>query len=116
MFPGAAVFQVLAVLQRLLVGLLQVLPLPLVFPAKVALHADIGPAVFAVGLGDAALEGVPRPVAVGIGGFGLPQEVAQIAEVLLISAALRKLRLAPLGDELLGRHEVVSQRPCPEKG
>ena len=62
------VLEVLAVVQELLVGGLQVLVLALVLPGEVAALPDVGEAVPAAGLGDALLEGVrarrsdrPRP-------------------------------------------------------
>jgi hypothetical protein len=80
------------------------LVLPLVFPAEMAAHPDVGPAVFTGGLGDAALERVVRPLGIGSGGLGLPEQVAEIAKMLLVGAALGELAGAPLCDELLSGH------------
>jgi len=70
---------------------------------------------FAVGLGDAALEGVVRAFRVGGGGLGSPrrlawgelaEDVAKVEKVLMASAALREIGGTPLGDELLRGHGV----------
>ena len=98
------VLQGLAILEQLLIGGLQVLVLAFILPAEPGLHPDVGPALAAVGFLDALLEGVPGAFGVHFGGFGLVQEFAQVQEVLLTGAALGKVRLSPLGDELLGGH------------
>ena len=67
------VFEVLAVLEELLVGGDEVFVLAFVFPAEVLAHPDIGPAVAAVGFVDAALERVPRAFRIGGGRFGLAE-------------------------------------------
>ena len=95
------VFEVFAVLEQLLVGGVEVFVLAFVFPAEVAAHPDVGPAVAAVGFVDAAFEGVPRAVGVGLGGLGLAEEVAEVEKMLLAGAALGKRDGLPLGDELL---------------
>ena len=69
------VLQVFAVEQQLGVGRLQVLVLALVLPAEVAAHPDVGPAVAALGLLDALLEGVPLALRVGLGRLGLVRAV-----------------------------------------
>ena len=104
------VFQVLAVQEQLLVGGGQVLVLALVLPAEVAAHPDVGPAVAAVGLVDAALEGVPGAVGVGLGRLGLAEQVAQVEEVLLAGGALGERHLLPLGDEFLRSHPGERRR------
>ena len=81
----------------------------LVLPAEMAAHPDVGPAVAAVGLADAPLEGVVRAVGVGLGGLGLVQQLAQVEEMLLAGAPLGELRPPPLGDELLRGQDVGPQ-------
>ena len=77
--------------------------LALVFPAEVAAHPDVGPALAAVGLADAALEGVPGAVGIGLGRLGLAEQVAQIEKVLLVGGAFGEIGRLPLGDEFLRR-------------
>jgi hypothetical protein len=50
---------------------------------------------------DAAFEGVPAAVGVGVGGFGLGEEVAEVEEVLLVAAALREAIAGPFVDEFV---------------
>ena len=86
--------------------------LALVFPAEVAPHPDVGPALAAGLFVDAALE--PVPIAVGIGrrGLLLIQQVAQVEEMLLAGAPLGELGPLPLGDELLGSHRMGRPADC----
>ena len=98
------VIQVLAVEQQLGVGVLQVLVLALVFPAEVAAHPHVGPALAAVGLLHAVLEGVPGAVRVGLGRLGLAEQFAQVEKMLLAGAPLGEVDALPLGDELLRGH------------
>ncbi len=99
------VFEVFAVLEELLVGGGEVFVLAFVFPAEVAAHPDVGPALAAVGFLDAALERVPRAFGVGGGRLGLAEQVAEVEEVLLAGAALGELRRLPLLDEFVRGHE-----------
>lgn len=98
------VFERLAVLQHLLVGGVEVLVLPFVFPAEVLLHPDVGPALTTFGFADAALEAVPGAVGVGGGRFGLAEELAEVEKVLLAGGPLGELGGLPLGDEFLRCH------------
>jgi hypothetical protein len=98
------VFEVFAVAEKLLVGVGEVSMFALVLPAEVAAHPDVGPAAFAGGLGDAALESVMCTFGVGFGGLGLTEQVTEIAKVLLVAAALGEIGGAPFCDELLGGH------------
>jgi hypothetical protein len=97
------VFEVFAVLEELFVGGGEVFVFAFVFPAEVAAHPDVGPALAAFGFVDAAFEGVPGAVGVGGGRFGLAQQVAEVAEVLLVGAALGERGGLPFLDEFLGR-------------
>ena len=76
------------VLQQLVVSRLEVFAFAFVFPAEVVLHPDIGPAFAFFGFRDAALERVPRAVAVDVGRLGLAEQVAEIKKVLLAGRAL----------------------------
>lgn len=98
------VFEILAVPEQLGVGFFEVFALAFVLPAEMAAHPDVGPAVAAFDFLDAAFEGVPRAVGIGVGRFGLSEEIAEIKEVLLTDAPLGEMHLLPLGDELLGSH------------
>ncbi len=49
-------------------------------------HPDVGPAVAALGLPDAALEGVPGALGIRLGRLGLAEQLAQVEEVLLAGA------------------------------
>ena len=95
------------VLQGLGEGAVEVLLAALVFPGEAALAPHIGPALAARGLGGAFLEG--EPVAFGVGGDGiiLAQQAAAVDEMRLRGAALFRLDMAPLGDELLRRHALT---------
>ncbi len=96
------VFEVLAVLEELAVGGGEVFVLAFVFPAEVAAHPNVGPAVAALGFSHAAFERIPGAFGVGSGGFGLAQQVAEVEEVLLAGAALGELRGLPFLDEFVG--------------
>ena len=98
------VFEVFAVAEELLIGGGQVPVLAFVFPAKMPAHPDVGPAARAVGLGDAALERVVRPLRVGGGWLGLVEDVAEVEKVLMAGAAFGEIDGTPFGDELLRRH------------
>ena len=94
-----------------LIGLEQALAFAFVFPGEVAFPPDVGPAIAAAaGLVDAALERVPGTLRIGGRRLGLPEQLAQVEEMLLRGAALGELRLLPLGDELLRRHEGFARR------
>ncbi|HEV7225342.1 MAG TPA: hypothetical protein VGN42_21730 [Pirellulales bacterium] len=98
------VLQGFAIQEELAVGRGQVFVLALVFPAEVAAKPNVGPALAAARLADAALERVKRAVGIGRGRLRLLQHVAQVKKMLLASAPLGKIGLLPLGDEILGRH------------
>ncbi len=83
------VFEVLAVLEELAVGGGEVFVFAFVFPAEVAAHPDVGPALASLGFADAAFEGVPGAFGVGGGRFGLAEEIAEVEEVLLAGVTLR---------------------------
>jgi hypothetical protein len=53
---------------------------------------------------NAALEGVPGAVGIGLGGFGLAQQIAKVEKMLLGRGALGEVGSFPLGDEFLRRH------------
>lgn len=108
------VFEVFTVLEQLFVGGGEVFVFAFVFPAEVIVHPDVGPAVAAVGFMDAAFESVPGAVGVGFGGFGLAEELAQVEEVLLASAAFGEISGLPFVDKFVGRHAQV--RLCQTKG
>jgi hypothetical protein len=65
------VLQVLPVEEELLIGLEQAAALAFVFPGEVALPPDVGPALAAAGLVDAALERVPGALRIGGRRLGL---------------------------------------------
>src|SRR5437667_9702137 len=50
--------------------------------AKIALYPHISPALFAFGLGDAALEGIPRPNRISRGRLGLTDQLAEVEKML----------------------------------
>lgn len=54
-----------------------------------------------VGLVDALLEGEPLARWIGLGGFGVVEQFAQVEKVLLTGGAFGEIGLLPLGDELL---------------
>ncbi len=110
------VFKIFAVVEKLLVGFLEVFVFAFVLPAEVAAHPDVGPAVAPFGLGDAALEGVPLAVGIGVGGLGLVEQVAEIEEVLLAGAPLGEVHPLPLGDELLRSHARSVERRQTQRG
>jgi hypothetical protein len=86
-------------------SLTQHLAFTFVFPGEVLAHPDVGPTFAAAGLVDAALEGVPGTVRIGGGGFGLPEQFAEVEKVLLGSTALGEIGLLLLGNEILGSHK-----------
>jgi hypothetical protein len=75
-----------------------------------AAEPDIGPAVRAVGLVDAALEGVEGAFGVLGGRFRLVQQFTKIEKVLLVGAALGQIRAFPFVDEFLGRHGAAAAK------
>ena len=103
------ILQVLAVAKELVVGFLQVFVLAFVFPAEVAAHPHVGPAVAAFGLLNALLESVPLALGVGFGRLGLVEQFAEVEEVLLAGAPLREVHALPLGDELLRSHSIEDE-------
>jgi len=84
----------------------QVAPRGLVFPGEAAALPHVGPAVFAAGFFQAALEAV----GLGVGGFWHIQEPAQVDEMRLRAGALGQAvgRAAggPFGDEGLRGHQA----------
>jgi len=110
------VFEIVAVELELAVGGVQIAMLLFVLPGEMALEPNIGPAARAVHLVKAALEGVEGPIRISGGGFVLAEKVAEIEEVLLVSAAFGEVGAFPFVDEVLGRHGrdyQGSQRGCP---
>jgi hypothetical protein len=91
------VLQRLAVLQELLVGLLQALVRPLVLDGEVALVPDIGPTLAAAQLGRARLEGEELVGRVQRRRRGMVHQRAQVEKVLLVDLALGGCVAAPLG-------------------
>ena len=77
------IFQVFAVELKLLVRFEQVAALAFVLPSEVALVPDVGPALAAAGFVDAALEGVPGAIRIGLGRFRLTQQLAKVKKMLL---------------------------------
>lgn len=98
------VFEGFAVEQQLVVGGYQVLVLAFVLPAEVAALPDVGPAVAAAGLADAALEGVEGSLGIGRGRLVLAQQFADVEKVLLAGAAFGEVGPLPLGDKVLWGH------------
>jgi len=98
------IVQVLTVAQQLLIRAVEVLVLALVLPAEVPAHPDVSPALAAVVLRDAPLERVPRNILVDVGGFRLPQQIANVEKVLLTGGPLGQRGVLPLGNEFLRRH------------
>ena len=76
------VLQCLAVLLELLVGGFQVFVFALVFPGEVIAEPDIGPALAAAVLFQAALESVKGAVRVGRRRLGLVQHFAKIKKMV----------------------------------
>jgi hypothetical protein len=98
------VAEILAVLEELGVGRVEVGPVALVLPGEVVFPPDVGEPLSTLGLPRALLEGVERAVLVGFGGGRHAEQAAEIEEVLLGGAALGQGAVAPLGLELLRRH------------
>lgn len=98
----------LAIAKELLVRGVEVLVLPLVFPAELLIEPDIGPTLAIVGRVDAFLKREPFARRINIGGLGMIEQFAQIEEVLLIGAAFRKVGGLPFGDELVRGHGDVA--------
>ncbi len=71
-------------------------------------HPDVGPAFLVFAGFHAFFEGVPGAVGIGLGRFGLAEQLAQVEEVLLAGAALGEGHTLPFGDELLrGHHSCI---------
>ena len=114
------VLEVGAVLVELEVGGVEVLVLALVLPGEVAALPDVGPAVRAVLLRSALLEG--EEVAGGVDpgaiywialrAWGVVEEIAEVEEVLLGGGALGELDPAPLVDELGDVHGLTTRPPA----
>jgi hypothetical protein len=81
------VLQALAVLEQLLISGLEVFVFALVFPAELALHPHVGPTFAAVTGLHALLEGVPQSARIDLRRLGLAEQLAQVEEMLLASAA-----------------------------
>ena len=73
------------------------------FFGAVILHPDVGPALIAFQLVDAALEGVPGAFRIGLSGRRLAEELAEVEEMLVAGRSLAERRALPFGDELLPR-------------
>jgi hypothetical protein len=69
---------------------------------EIAALPDIGPALAALLLVGAGLEGEALTGGIGLGGHGVAEQAAKVDEVLLGGAALLEGGLAPLGNEGLG--------------
>ena len=67
------IFEILSVLEQLIVCGFQIATFLFVFPAKVALHPHIGPAVATAGFTHASFERVPRSLGVGVDRFRLTE-------------------------------------------
>ena len=77
------VLQGFAVLQKLVVRLVEVLVLTLVFPTKEATLPDVGPALAAAVLARALLEGKPFALRIGLRRFCMAKDLTKVEEVLL---------------------------------
>ncbi len=94
------VLERLAVLEELVVGLAKVRVPALVLPGEGPTLPDVGPALAALLLGGALLEGEPLARGIRVGGRGMADEAAEIDEVLLRGGALLQVgSVAPLVDE-----------------
>ena len=98
------IFERVHVAEELDVGAGQIALLGLVLPAEKATFPDVGRAGAAGRLIDLFLEGVVEVGAVGGGGFGNAEEVAEVGEVLLVGLALVAGGSGPLGFEFVWCH------------
>ncbi|MEZ4572745.1 MAG: hypothetical protein R2849_20995 [Thermomicrobiales bacterium] len=76
----------------------------LVLPGEVIAVPDVGEALAAAGLGDAALEGVEGPFAIGLSRGLHPERPAEVDEMLLRRRPFFQAGVAPLGLEIPNRH------------
>ncbi len=95
------------VLPELGEGGVQVRMLALVFPGEAVPLPHVGPAVAAGVLARSAFEAVAVAGRVGFGRCWLAQQLAQVDEVFLRRRTLLQFGSAPLGDELVRRHERI---------
>jgi len=102
------VFKVGAVLEKLVIGGVEVFLFAFVFPTKEIFFPDIGPAVAAAVLGRAFFKSECHAGRVSRSGLGMADEFAKIKEMLLGGGALGEVNLAPLGDKILGGHGSVA--------
>ena len=96
------VLERLAVLEQLVVSLLQIFMLAFVLPTEVAAVPDVGPAIAAFLLGDAIFEGEEIAFGIQIDRGFVPDQAAEVDEVFLAGRALFELDVAPFVDEFLG--------------
>jgi hypothetical protein len=92
----------LAVLEQLLVGLVQVGVLALVLPAEEAALEDIRKTLPAAQLGCTVLEGEGCALGIRVGRRGVIQQPAEVEEMLVGRRALFERGLAPFDNEGLG--------------
>ena len=95
------VFEGFAVLEKLLVSLIQVGVFALVFPGKMPAVPHIGEAVAAGQLPRPGLEGEERALGVKVSRSGVVDESADVEKMLLIGGAFFEFCLPPFGDELM---------------
>lgn len=103
------VLEVLAVVEQLAVGGVQVGATSLVLPSKEPPTPHIGEAGGAVELGDALLEAVPIVRGVGLGGREDTEHRAEVIEVRLRDLALATSVRPPLRDELVSGHRGMGR-------
>ena len=91
-----------AVQEKLVIGVVQILVLALVFPAEEILFPDIGEAIAAAVFFRALFKAKGFARGIGLGGRGMPEHPAQVEEMLLRGGAFLELDFSPLGDEFRG--------------
>ena len=93
-----------AILQELLVGVVQVCALAFVFPREKIFFPHICKAVAAVAFGGESLERKQCARAVYFGGGGMFDEMAQVNKVFLVRGAFFEVRAFPFFNQLLWSH------------
>jgi len=96
------ILQRLAILEQLLVSLVQIAMLALVLPGEIALLLHIGKAIAANGLVGPNLKSEPFPSGVGFYGSGMVNEMAEVNEVAWGCGSLFLRGSAPSGNKFLG--------------
>jgi hypothetical protein len=98
------ILQGILVAQELVIGGVEVLPLPLVLPAEESLLPDVRESLATAVFRGPLFEAERGAGGVGLGGGGVIEQVAEVQEVLLSRGPFLQLGLPPFGDELVDGH------------